>query len=74
MRERLRRSGLNLTDSRVAEADQILEAERARAQVEDAPRDTSKALAAATFKARPANTAASCRAGDSSRRHFSIKR
>jgi len=36
MRERLRRSGLNLTDSRVAEADHVLEAERARAQVEDA--------------------------------------
>lgn len=36
MRERLRRSGASLTDSRVAEADRKLEAERARAQVEDA--------------------------------------
>lgn len=36
MRERLRRSGASLTDSRVAEADRVLEAERARAQVEDA--------------------------------------
>lgn len=35
MRERLRRSGVSLTDSRVAEADRVLEAERARAQVED---------------------------------------
>jgi hypothetical protein len=36
MRERLRRSGATLIDSRVAEADHVLEAERARAQVEDA--------------------------------------
>lgn len=36
MRDRLRRSGASLTDSRVAEADRELEAERARAQVEDA--------------------------------------
>ncbi len=36
MRERLRRSGASLTDSRVAEADRELEAERARAKVEDA--------------------------------------
>lgn len=36
MRDRLRRSGASLTDSRVAEADRVLEAERARAQVEDA--------------------------------------
>lgn len=35
MRERLRRSGAALTDSRVAEADRELEAERARARVED---------------------------------------
>src|SRR5438552_17187847 len=36
MRERLmRRSGASLTDSRVAEADRELEAERARARVED---------------------------------------
>ncbi|HXI89687.1 MAG TPA: hypothetical protein VNO24_06675 [Blastocatellia bacterium] len=35
MRERLRRSGASLSDSRVAEADRELEAERARAQVED---------------------------------------
>jgi len=36
MRERLRRSGASLTDNRVADADRVLEAERARAQVEDA--------------------------------------
>jgi hypothetical protein len=36
MRERLRRSGASLTDSRVAEAERELEAERARARVEDA--------------------------------------
>jgi hypothetical protein len=36
MRERLRRSGASLTDSHVAEADRELEAERARARVEDA--------------------------------------
>jgi adenine-specific DNA methylase len=36
MRERLRRSGASLTDSRVADADRELEVERARAQVEDA--------------------------------------
>jgi hypothetical protein len=36
MRERLRRSGASLTDSRVADADRELEAERARARVEDA--------------------------------------
>lgn len=36
MRERLRRSGASLTDTRVAEADRELEAERARARVEDA--------------------------------------
>jgi adenine-specific DNA methylase len=35
MRERLRRSGASLADSRVAEADRELEAERARARVED---------------------------------------
>jgi len=35
MRERLRRSGASLTDSRVAEADRELEAERSRARVED---------------------------------------
>jgi len=35
MRERLRRSGARLTDSRVAEADHELEAERARARVEE---------------------------------------
>src|SRR6185437_5200923 len=35
MRERLRRAGVPLTDSRVAEADRVLEAERARARVED---------------------------------------
>lgn len=35
MRERLRRSGASLTDTRVADADRALEAERARAQVED---------------------------------------
>ncbi|HLF84243.1 MAG TPA: hypothetical protein VI837_08725 [Blastocatellia bacterium] len=35
MRERLRRSGASLTDTRVADADRELEAERARAQVED---------------------------------------
>ncbi len=35
MRERLRRSGASLGDSRVAEADRELEAERARARVED---------------------------------------
>jgi hypothetical protein len=36
MRERLRRSGASLTDTRVADADRELEAERARARVEDA--------------------------------------
>jgi hypothetical protein len=36
MRDRLRRSGASLTDTRVAEADRELEAERARARVEDA--------------------------------------
>ncbi len=36
MRERLRRSGASRIDSRVAEADRVLEDERARAQVEDA--------------------------------------
>ena len=36
MRERLRRSGASLADSRVAEADRELEAERARDRVEDA--------------------------------------
>ena len=36
MRERLRRSGASLTDNRVADADRELEAERARARVEDA--------------------------------------
>lgn len=35
MRERLRRSGARLTDNRVAEADRELEAERARARVEE---------------------------------------
>lgn len=35
MRERLRRSGASLTDTRVADADRELEAERARARVED---------------------------------------
>jgi hypothetical protein len=36
MRERLRRSGASLTDTRVAEAERELEAERSRARVEDA--------------------------------------
>jgi hypothetical protein len=36
MRERLRRSGASLIDSRVADAERELEAERARARVEDA--------------------------------------
>lgn len=36
MRERLRRSAASLTDTRVADADRELEAERARAKVEDA--------------------------------------
>jgi hypothetical protein len=36
MRERLRRSGASLTDTRVADADRELEADRARARVEDA--------------------------------------
>ena len=36
MRERLQRSGAPLTDSRLADADRELEAERARARVEDA--------------------------------------
>ena len=36
MRERLRRSGASLTDTRVADADRELEAERARARVDDA--------------------------------------
>ena len=36
MRERLRRSGASLADTRVAEADRELEAERSRARVEDA--------------------------------------
>ncbi len=35
MRERLRRSGASLVDNRVADADRELEAERARARVED---------------------------------------
>jgi hypothetical protein len=35
MRERIRRSGASPTDSRVAEADRELEAERARARVEE---------------------------------------
>jgi hypothetical protein len=36
MRERLRRSGASLTDTRVADADRELEAQRTRARVEDA--------------------------------------
>jgi hypothetical protein len=58
MRERLRRSGASLTDSRIADADRQLEAERARAQVEDALSRYKQGIGGGEPQTQPAPTPA----------------
>lgn len=73
MRERLRRSGASLTDTRIADADRELEGERARARVEDALSRYKQGLAGAqpqppaqeATPAAPASTAPAANAAES---------
>ena len=56
MRERLRRSGASLTDTRLADAERELEAERSRAQVEDVLSRYKQSAAGGEAQAQPART------------------